>query len=98
MQLVETMVSLVSILPFVSPAPAGILLLERLVLGDRAKASDIHRLEELMIVGSHEALAAVVDGDFHAIELSRDLDRFDRLRFVGGLDEHADFVDRPRIE
>ena len=92
------MVSLVSILPRYLPAPAGVLLLERLVLAERTEAGDIHRLEELMIVGPHEAVAAVVDGDLHAVELGRDLERLDRLRFVGGLDEHADLIDGARIE
>src|ERR1700722_20871627 len=62
------------------PAPAGILLVERLILADRTQVGDVHRLEELVMVGAHETVAAVIDGDFHAIELGGDLDRVERIR------------------
>src|SRR6266568_4444398 len=55
------------------PAPAGVFLVERLVLADRAEVGNVDRLEELMVVGPHEALAAAVHLDLHALELGGDL-------------------------
>src|SRR5574338_758446 len=57
------------------PAPAGLLLVERLLRRQGAERADVHRLEELVIVLAHEALAAVEDLRLHAFELGRDLDR-----------------------
>src|SRR5271169_2346484 len=79
------------------PAPAGVLLVERLFLADPAEVRDVHRLEELMIIGSHEAVTAAVDGDVHTLELGRDLSRLERIRRLGGFDEHANLIDGPGI-
>src|SRR5436190_2372976 len=56
------------------PAPAGLFLVERLLLGPLAERGDIHRLEELVIVLAHVALAAVIDLELHAFEGRRHLD------------------------
>src|SRR4029077_12138247 len=80
------------------PAPSSALLVERLILANRTQFGDVHRLEELVILGAHETVAAVIDGDFHTVELGRDLDRVERLRFLRRFDEHADLVDGTRIE
>ena len=74
----------VSILPVDLPAPTGVLLVERLVLAVRSPNDrDVERLEELMIVLAHEALAAIEDVELHAFERRRDLDRIERLRLLG---------------
>src|SRR6478609_2623103 len=39
------------------PAPAGLLLVERLLLGAFAERGDIHRLEKLVVVLAHGAFA-----------------------------------------
>jgi hypothetical protein len=44
------------------------------------------------------ALAAVEHLDFHVLERQRDLDRVDRLGFVGGCRQHPHLVDGTRIE
>ena len=59
---------------------------------------DVHRLEELVIVGTHETIAAVVDGHLHAVEFGRDFGRLDRIRLLSGLDEHAYLINGARIE
>src|SRR4051812_3531306 len=41
------------------PAPAGFFLVERFLLGAIAERGDVHRLEELVVVLAHHALAAV---------------------------------------
>src|ERR1700677_4965079 len=80
------------------PAPAGVFLVKRLILADGTEVRDVHRLEELVIVGSHKAIAAIVDRDFHAGERSRYFGRLDRLRLLGSFNEHAYLVDSPRVE
>src|SRR5882757_10934365 len=55
------------------PAPAGLFLVERFLFGPLAERGDIHRLEELVIVLAHEALAAVIDVELHTFERHRDL-------------------------
>src|SRR5580658_5451191 len=50
------------------PAPFGVLLVEELDRVARPEHRDIHRLEELMIVGAHEAFAAIEHGELHALE------------------------------
>jgi hypothetical protein len=58
------------------PAPTGIFLVERLAIGQFAERRYVHRLEELMIVLPHVAVAAAEDFKFHAFESQRDLHRF----------------------
>src|SRR3954468_5290685 len=43
------------------PAPAGLFLVERLLFGALAERGDIHRLEELVVVFPHGALATIVN-------------------------------------
>src|ERR1700737_2981298 len=50
------------------PAPPGMFLIERLLFTDRTELGDVHGLEELVIVSSHEAFAAVEHGSLHAFE------------------------------
>src|SRR4051812_22393568 len=80
------------------PAPAGLLLVEGLLLGALAERSNIHGLEELVIVLPHHAFAAVVHIELHALERLGDLDRLERLRLVGSGSEHPHLVDGARIE
>ena len=63
-----------------------------------AERGYVHRLEELVIVLAHVALAAVEDFKLHAFERERDLDRIDRLGLVGGCRQHAHLVDGARVE
>src|SRR5882672_9556375 len=81
-----------------APAPAGLLLVERLLVAALAERGDIHGLEELVIVLAHEPLAAVEDLELHAFELGRDLRRLERFRLVDGRREHAHLVGDARIE
>src|SRR5882757_8909048 len=80
------------------PAPAGLFLVERFLFGALAERGNIDRLEELVIVLAHVALAAVEHFDLHAFERERDLDRIDRLGLVGGRRQHPHLVDGARIE
>src|SRR3954464_5189975 len=61
------------------PAPAGLLLVERFLVGALPERGDIHRLEKLVVVLAHGAFAAVVDVELHAFERCRDFYRLDRL-------------------
>src|SRR5438046_1493086 len=54
------------------PAPTGFLLVERFLVGALPERGDIHRLEKLVVVLAHGALAAVVDVELHAFERRRD--------------------------
>src|SRR5436190_18022586 len=64
------------------PAPAGLLFIERLPFRAIAERGDIDRLEELVIVLAHVALAAIEHLELHALERDRYLDRIDRFRLV----------------
>ena len=64
------------------PAPAGLFLVERLLLGAVAERGDIHRLEELVIVLAHGALAAVKDLELHAFERGANLTGSGDLAFL----------------
>src|SRR5258708_18654572 len=55
------------------PTPSGLFLVKRLVCSEITEGLDVHWLEELVIVGSHESTAAAEDVYFHAFELPRDL-------------------------
>ena len=66
--------------------------------GAFAERRDVDRLEELVVVLAHEALAAVEHLELHAFERERDLDRIDRLGLLGGRRQHPHFVDGARIE
>src|SRR5258707_7731308 len=79
------------------PAPTRLLLVEGLVCAARPEGSDVHGLEELMVVGAHEAVAAIEDGDLHALELLRDLLRVGRLCLLDRLHQHRHFVEGARI-
>jgi hypothetical protein len=63
------------------PAPARLLLVEGLPGTPFAKRDDLHRLEELVVILAHEALAAVEDFDLHALELE-DLSCWARVDFA----------------
>src|SRR6516225_10796570 len=54
------------------PTPSGLFFLERLLLGSLTERCDVHRLEELVIVLAHEALAAGIDIELHAFEREDD--------------------------
>src|SRR6202012_3021861 len=49
------------------PAPAGVLLVERLLGGEGAERGDIDRLEELMVFLAHESFATIEDVKFHVL-------------------------------
>src|ERR1700736_3361771 len=80
------------------PAPAGLFLVERFLFGAFAKRGNIDRLEELVIVLPHVALAAVEHLELHAFERKRDLDRIDRLGLVGRGRQHPHLVDGAGVE
>src|SRR4029079_5188042 len=75
------------------PAPARLFLVERLLLGALAERGDVHRLEELVVVLAHVALAAVEDFELHAFKGRRHLDRIERLGLFGRGREHPHLVD-----
>src|SRR3977135_2652124 len=64
------------------PAPAGLFLVERFLFGALAERGNIDRLEELVIVLTHVALAAVEHLELHAFERVSALDRIARLALV----------------
>src|SRR5271165_1718501 len=80
------------------PAPAGAFLVELRAGVELAETTDIHGLEELVVVLAHEAVAAAEDPGLHTFELLGDRLGVVRLRFVRRLREHPHFVDRARIE
>ena len=80
------------------PAPTGLLLVEWLLFGTFAERSDVHRLEELVIVLAHGAFAAVVDVKLHALERRGDFDRIERFGLFGCGRKHPHLIDGARIE
>jgi hypothetical protein len=68
------------------PAPTCAFLVERLGIGQFAKRRYVHRLEELVVVLPHVALAPAEDFEFHAFQGQRNLHRFKRrsCRIVAG--------------
>src|SRR5262249_34775911 len=81
-----------------SPAPARLLLVEGLLSTPFAKRDDIHRLEELVVIPAHEALAAVEDFDLHALELEPYLVELGALRLVDCRRQHVHLTEGKRIE
>ncbi len=80
------------------PAPAGLFLVERLLVVQFAELRDVHRLEELVVVLAHDAVAAVEDVVLHVFQGRSDLHRLDRLGLFSREREHAHLVDGARIE
>src|SRR5215831_8761153 len=80
------------------PAPSGLFLIERLVCSEITEGLDVHWLEELVIVGSHESVAADEHVCFHVFELRSDLAGLSRFRVRDGGGEHPHFVDGARIQ
>ena len=73
-------------------------LVEWLLVGTLAQRSDVDRLEELMVILAHEALATAENIELHSFKCGRNLHRIERLRLFRGEGEHPHFVDGARIE